>query len=606
MIKRRHPRSILFILIIFLNLFSGDAIADSIPDEQWVMPIPADVRTTPYVGINADGEGINGGMGTSWLLGQESNGTIPNVSLITAHHICKSINDPACANSTIFQYAATFSKCSIELSVDCVKSVEATSALGKSLEVKFVRTLTSVGATTFAGSASLGLPSGGTAQIIDIPDAPHAGGTQYLIAAHSNGAYVVGKSKAESKSFFVRLSAIKMVPGLPVGTDIKGLYDTNEIPRPGLKFGSSIFPNDALPSSCLVYSKADDLCAAPYPLPLDINFKVTLKTSINLVGWFHGRVSKAVTTFTLDRENVATISFSGNPVIVPTYATWYKKSELPATISAYLAKQRQPLQGRSYGGDSGQSATSTNFVSILRQPHNFVQDEIDELKTWLAVSDERATASPTRWIFHSLDVVQSKPGFGGTTDNRKPLQKVDPTIACYSSNSGKFLGVVSTNATQYTAGPPSFDLTTETLDYKVAAPHFLTNGSTFQGSYNLEINESLARCIYKLSNAPISATISVIGVDGENKIATTLVNSSGGFLRLTAEGFTFSSPVIKVKLVQAGAALPNSSKESPESAQRPKTQALVSSVKTLTCVRGKSIQKVRGINPKCPAGFKRK
>jgi len=89
----------------------------------------------------------------------------------------------------------------------------------------------------------------------------------------------------------------------------------------------------------------------------------------------------------------------GNPVIVPTYATWYKKSELPATISAYLAKQRQPLQGRSYGGDSGQSATSTNFVSILRQPHNFVQDEIDELKTWLAVSDERATASPTALDF---------------------------------------------------------------------------------------------------------------------------------------------------------------------------------------------------------------
>jgi hypothetical protein len=146
-------------------------------------------------------------------------------------------------------------------------------------------------------------------------------------------------------------------------------------------------------------------------------------------------------------------------------------------------------------------------------------------------------------------------------------------------------------------------MTTETLDYKVAAPHLLSNGTVFQGTYNLEIDETLARCIYGFTDAPISATVSVIGVDGENKVATTLVNSSGGFLRLSASGFTFSTPIIKVKLTQAGSAGATGSK--PTSTPTPKA-APVAAAKSITCVKGKLIKKVSGTSPKCPTGYKLK
>ena len=146
-------------------------------------------------------------------------------------------------------------------------------------------------------------------------------------------------------------------------------------------------------------------------------------------------------------------------------------------------------------------------------------------------------------------------------------------------------------------------MTTETLDYKVAAPHLLSNGSVFQGTYNLEIDESLARCIYGFSDAPISATVSVIGIDGENKVATTLVSSSGGFLRLSASGFTFSTPIIKVKLTQSGSATATSSKlAAPTDTPTQKTKP-IAVVKSITCAKGKLTKKVSGTAPKCPAGY---
>jgi hypothetical protein len=142
------------------------------------------------------------------------------------------------------------------------------------------------------------------------------------------------------------------------------------------------------------------------------------------------------------------------------------------------------------------------------------------------------------------------------------------------------------------------------LDYKVAAPHYLADGSTFQGTYNLEINETLARCIYGFSDAPISATVSVIGVDGENKVATTLVSSSGGFLRLSASGFTFSNPIIKVKLTQKGTSTVSSAKPAaPSALAKPAPVALV---KSITCAKGKLTKKVSGTAPKCPSGYSQK
>jgi hypothetical protein len=63
---------------------------------------------------------------------------------------------------------------------------------------------------------------------------------------------------------------------------------------------------------------------------------------------------------------------------------------------------------------------------------------------------------------------------------------------------------------------------------------------------------------------------------------------------MTAAGFTFSTPKIKVKLSQEAEATPAAS-------PKPFIQK-----RTISCVKGKASKNVTALKPKCPAGFKKK
>jgi hypothetical protein len=124
------------------------------------------------------------------------------------------------------------------------------------------------------------------------------------------------------------------------------------------------------------------------------------------------------------------------------------------------------------------------------------------------------------------------------------------------------------------------------LVYKVAGLHYLPDGkSLVEGTYDLLMRSDVARCLYGFSKAPISATISVVGEGGENRVATTVVSEKDGWLKLAAYGFNFSSPTISVKLSQAAAPVKKT---------------------TITCVKSKLTKKVTAVGPKCPSGYKKK
>lgn len=145
------------------------------------------------------------------------------------------------------------------------------------------------------------------------------------------------------------------------------------------------------------------------------------------------------------------------------------------------------------------------------------------------------------------------------------------------------LGIVTTNAMAYDGVAPTFE--NGTLKYRVAGMHYMPDGKTLtEGTYDLVIKSATARCLYGFSSAPVSATISVVSDSGETKTAVTTVKEEGGWLKLRAYGFSFSSPQITVKLSQAKATV--------------KT--------TITCTKGKMVKKVTAVGPKCPAGYKKK
>ncbi len=115
------------------------------------------------------------------------------------------------------------------------------------------------------------------------------------------------------------------------------------------------------------------------------------------------------------------------------------------------------------------------------------------------------------------------------------------------------------------------------------------------GTYDLVMRSDVARCLYKFSTAPISASVSIVG-GSDAKIATTVVNERDGWLKLAAYGFTFSEKTLQVKISQD---VPNptvSATSKPSAAKKV----------TISCVKGKTVKKVTAVKPKCPSGFKKR
>ena len=207
---------------------------------------------------------------------------------------------------------------------------------------------------------------------------------------------------------------------------------------------------------------------------------------------------------------------------------------------------------------------------------------LQEYVYWLPLLGEKAQAMPTMWAVETMS--QEGP-------------QNSPIATCINKTSN-LAGLVTTNAAEYIDGPPVFE--NNTLDYKVAATHFEKDGTTvFQGTYDLLMASSVARCIYGFTNAPIKATISVTNDTGGASVASTVINEANGWLTLGAYGFTYSNPTIKVKLTQDAPVV-----ETPATATTP--AATVAKKITITCVKGKTSKTVSGVKPICPSGFKKK
>ena len=176
------------------------------------------------------------------------------------------------------------------------------------------------------------------------------------------------------------------------------------------------------------------------------------------------------------------------------------------------------------------------------------------------------------------------------------------------------MGFVTTNAAAYSAGPPAFNRELQSLDYKVIAPHYTAKGEVFKGTYDLKIRGSIARCIYGFNESPIQASISILADDGSMQVATQTVSEKDGWLSLSANGFTYSSPTISAKLTQKD---PEPVVVAPTPTPTPTptaTSAPVKKLSTITCRKisntkvskpTKMIKKVTAVSPKCPSGYRK-
>ena len=574
--KRIGKVSVLLIAVALVSPALAHG-ADSVP-EQWAS------LTAPgagNIGYEANEAAFANTEASTWINFTSDTGKFDGK--VTKVAICNTGSEDGCTFSVHSFYRAVLPVCLDATDINCIVEILASDASGKKLTVGAATIFPKDNPQAFVGNKALNVPRGSGAALVSIPDAPHAGGDKYLIKTTLSASRTSEQAGFETPRLSSSISAVKIIEG--DFFDLATETNTARYDRVGrIQVGTTQTKPIADPKpSKLCVAVSTTQCALPYSLPKEISFGFSLRLNTNLSGWLHGRMKNAVIDYKTV-SGITNLTVTANPIAVPLIDVWSKSDELSdAHVSAYQNQfwageaMHYPATNENLGLpilDSEKTRSGMKNISFKHINTNFSQSAMDNFLLWLGVAKDKAAAMPTQWRLGTMTD-------NGSGQVRECLDK-EKALA----------GVVTTNSTMYLDGPPIFK--DDTLDYKVASTHFEADGTTvFKGTYELIMSSSVARCIYKFTAAPISATVSITSENGEANAATTVVNEKNGWLKLGAYGFTFSSPTVRVKLAQEKII--------------PKASVTVPAKKSsITCVKGKTSKKVTAVNPKCPTGYKKK
>ena len=555
-----------------------------------------------------DHYGVAGGLENSYI----SSG-VPGYN-VQGERLCSSLSDPACAfTATIF---AVLPYCQSATEANCVRSLSVTTPQVSSGAATYIRT---VGSKVFEADPANGIPAGANWSLFEVPGLKSAGLQSTFGVKVRVELQKIPMVGVKATSF----SAIVTPYELGTTTAADGVLSnfTNPLGRSGIRgTGGDI--------TCLWVKSGE--CGREKAFPAGATVTVKLHIGNYLTSWLHGRLAEpTVAIEQLDqRQNILTVS--GKPVTVPG---------VQGTATTEVIPGKTPLQG---GGsmklDSSQDTSLDQFL-FFEKFFNNKATALDEVWSFrsLGLESVASAATDTLGVSNPLNNISSILGGGGAGGVSNPLTSGSKSISeltglgasaakCVpeatqvvgailgTDSISSLIGLVTTNALTYAAGPPKY--TDGFLNYKVAGLRKNPDDSTFQGSYDLVMSSKIARCIYGFEGSgPLYATVSVINSDGgESILATESVKEEGGWLRLKARGFTFSSPTLKIKLTQNAPTAPTqpaansgaSAAAPADSTKAASTAAAPAKRISITCTKGKLVRKVSGTAPKCPAGFKRK
>jgi hypothetical protein len=314
-------------------------------------------------------------------------------------------------------------------------------------------------------------------------------------------------------------------------------------------------------------------CGVEQEFDEGVSAELTINVPDSLTGWLHGRLIDPEISITSIGNGINELTVRAKPADVPSaYA------EVPYSQTTEEMKQLYKNNAHAMSGSSVRDNVTVAGTFGFKY-----------MSAFQSLLGDKAQLKATTWNFGSLD---------GVTSNSQNT--------CLQSNN-KILGLVTTNSMLYEDTLPKFE--NGFLNYKVGGLHYNPDGTTFKGMYDLIMRSETARCLYGFSNAPVSAEISVISVGGEKQVATTQLSESKEWVHLSAYNFGFSSPTIQIKLEQKSQMPTPTASPEPALSPQPSPSPLVLTANkksTITCVKGKTTKKVTSLNPKCPAGYKKK
>ena len=484
-------------------------------------------------------------------------------------YVCTSLQSSECTAPEIIAYFfnSIFTKCADTSDTNCIDSFSIKGPDGTLRQGIFQRNW--VPSAVFTGDKARHLPTGYGPNTWTVTNSKGEIET-FALSVGVEGYIDRRATKSIYESFFAAIQPIKEVPRTDVRRPIANVTNRADGDGPGSNL-------TFLEKGCQIAE--DGNCG--YRLPFDLENTVVLKVRISqpVQGWLHGRMKDADIKMTTAADNSQIIEISAKPLTIPSIYGWVKWTDLPQGV-----KDLYPV-GSGGSGKSLADFTTTDLVSrtLLTKSEVAGERAIKEMNLWLPLLNDKAAAMRTFWAAQTI--------------------KGELPIDSQNCVRGKgFSGVIGTNAAVYSDGPPTFDKEEQSLNYTVGASHLDSKGELFKGYYQLNLRSDVARCLYGFGSAPIQAKIEVSSSDGTPTLATTVINESEGWLKMTAAGFTFSTPKIKVKLSQeTPAPTPSATPTAPVV-----TKPVAVKKTTIICVKGKTSKKVTAVIPKCPTGYKKK
>jgi len=484
---------------------------------------------------------------------------------------CSTLKDKACIEGTSMNLWSHLSPCSADAVTNCIENFYAVDESGKKVFGEFVRYTNPDSKWSFDEDVGVNFPkTKGMGGVWKLAGLTGATSDLFYVSAYANMSVEKAKGSALTSQ---RFGVGEFEVGISPIKEINGNYSASVASDSSNKsldgslsggVGASYALDVAEQDNCVMLESSK--CLQRQDFAPTYRYGVTIKLGSKLSGWFHGRIYRPDLSITSSGSGQL-IQIDALPVLVPSVRKKVPTDQITPELRAYL------LQDRQFGEGSG-----------YLMPGNSGKDALDQAGLWLPLIKDTATKSLQYWSFRMLNT------WGESAD----LQRC-------SNSSTDISGIVTTNALTYSAGPPAFNKKDESLDYKVLSPHYTAKGDLAVGTYDLLLNSAVARCIYGFSKAPISGSISIVNESGQSNVATTIINEKNGWLFMSANGFTYSSPTVKVKLQQEPEPTPSPTAIAPSPTP---TKAPVVK-KSITCTKGKTKKVVTGSNPKCPTGVKK-
>lgn len=488
---------------------------------------------------------------------------------------CSGWDDPSCSVYDNLFADLILSPCVSEADRACLDGIEAKNSSGALEKLTLYGEATSqkIARYQFKSGANLvDVPAGGGLSIWKSSE-KNSDGSDRLYAAHILLRYIATSSRQSGEA------ADKIVL-----SDFKG----------------QIYPVTLKPGATCREFAIGTQCVDSANFDGSEKLAVTLRMNKDLTGWIFGRMQNSEFAVTSLDASYNKIRIGGDVTFVPELSAKVAKSEISkdAKLEKYLRDfftvgrvgVSVPNPGGGSFNDGGVGGnTSTTFAGFLeaQTTTRLFSVNFEKFALFSAFEDHFKPYSPAasnngRNILRQTNSIFWN--FGANT--------YLGTNKC-SADKTKLHGMVVTNASIFENGPPEFK--DGSLNYRVAGIHKNSDGSVFKGRYTYIVQSDTARCYYGFSKAPIEARVEVVSASNSSQVATVLVSEKDGFIKLQADNFTFSTPTIKVKFSQ-------------DSAQPTSTTAKAAPKKSssITCIKGKTSKKITGVNPKCPAGFKKK